>query len=197
MGWTRLALVGLVVALAAGLVVGPGLDGLATAEGDRIGTAGQSDGDTTSTPTVSAATPTSTPASTASTPSGDATTPTADSTSTPTATQGPAFDSEIESIERCGTTCRDVTATLTNTGGAPAENVVVETNVYADDRLLWEGRTDVGTLAAGESYTETRRIELGYADAYAVEQNDGWVTIETIVRFDGGTMTLTERRQVT
>lgn len=107
-----------------------------------------------------------------------------------------AFAYTVDQIEECGQTCRDVTATITNDGNETATNVTVETNIYTDGDLIWEGGEDIGTLEAGAEYTSTQRVELSYGDAAKVEDNNGWITIETIVSFDGGQEVITEERQV-
>lgn len=107
-----------------------------------------------------------------------------------------SFAYVVDNIEECGQTCRDVTATITNDGNETATNVTVETNIYTDGDLIWEGGEDIGTLEAGAEYTSTQRVELSYGDAAKVEDNNGWITIETIVRFDGGQEVITEERQV-
>lgn len=118
-------------------------------------------------------------------------------TATPSmANTSASFAYSVDSIEECGQTCRDVTATITNDGNEMATNVTVETNIYTDGDLIWEGDEEIGTLEAGGEYTSTQRVELSFADATKVENNDGWITIETIVRFDGGQEVITEERQV-
>lgn len=107
-----------------------------------------------------------------------------------------SFAFGIDAIEECGTTCRDVTATLSNDGDGDAANVTVTTNIYADGDLIWEGQETVGDLAAGEAFSSTQRVELGYAEALAIENNDGWITVETIVTFDDGREVFVEERQV-
>lgn len=108
-----------------------------------------------------------------------------------------SFAYTVDNIEECGQTCRDVTATITNEGNETATNVTVETNIYTEGDLIWEGEEDIGTLEAGADYTSTQRVELSFGDAMKVEDNDGWITIETIVRFDEGQEVITEERQVT
>lgn len=107
------------------------------------------------------------------------------------------FTFGIDAIEECGTTCRDVTVTLQNDGAETAENVVVETRIYTDGDLIWDGDETVGTLESNDSHTSTRRVELSYSDAMKVEGNDGWITIETIIEFEDGTEVFTDERQVT
>jgi hypothetical protein len=93
-----------------------------------------------------------------------------------------------------------VTSTVTNRGETTAEDVTVYTRVYAgrgtDGGVIWEGSERVGTLDAGASYTATRRVELSFTDAIAIQRNDGWVTVQTTVRTADRTLTLTDQRQV-
>ncbi|MFC4448852.1 hypothetical protein [Halorussus aquaticus] len=102
----------------------------------------------------------------------------------------------ILTVEKCGSTCRDVTARLDNTGGTPRENVRVTTKMYADDELLWSGTQTVGTLGPGESHTSTKRVDVGFSGGMAISANDGYVTIVTVVRSDSGTTRFSERRKV-
>jgi len=107
-----------------------------------------------------------------------------------------SFAYGVDTIEECGQTCRDVTATITNDGNGTAEGISVETNIYTDGDLIWEGGEEIGTLDASADYTSTQRVDLSFGDAAKVEDNDGWITIETIVRFDSGQEVITEERQV-
>lgn len=102
----------------------------------------------------------------------------------------------IEKIEKCGDTCRDVTARLANTGQETRQNVRVTTKVYADGDLLWTGNESVGTLQPDESHTSTKRVKLSYWEAMKIKNNDGYVTIVTVVRSDSGTTRFEERRKV-
>jgi hypothetical protein len=136
-------------------------------------------------------------------------------TATPTATDGAGsggdettatpverpFAVTIDGVSSCGTTCRDVTVSLTNQQGEPASDVTVATRVYAGNStaaadLVWRGSEDVGALAAGETHPTTRRVDLSLAEAYDVKRADGWVTVETTIRTDERTVTFTERRNV-
>jgi len=113
----------------------------------------------------------------------------------------PPFAFTVDAIEECSRTCRDVTSTLTNQQNTTAADVTVYTRIYAgnstDGDVVWEGSEDVGTLEADGSYTTTRRVDLSYGDAYAIEQEDGWITVETAVETADRTVTLTEQRDVT
>ncbi|MCU4800533.1 hypothetical protein OB920_09140 [Halobacteria archaeon HArc-gm2] len=119
---------------------------------------------------------------------------------TETTTDEPAFTVVADNTEECGRTCRDVTSTVTNRQNATAEDVTVSTQIYAgkegNGKQVWQGSADVGTLAGGESHSETKRITLGWSDAIAVKGAGGWVTIETTVESDDETVTITERRDV-
>ncbi|WP_336025077.1 hypothetical protein [Halobellus salinisoli] len=116
-------------------------------------------------------------------------------------TSTPPFGFVIENIEECGTTCRDVTTTLTNQQDSTAEETTVYSRVFAGqevdpDKEVWRGNESVGTLDAGESYTATRRVDLSYSEAFEVRNEDGWITIQTTVETADRTVTFTERRQV-
>ena len=110
------------------------------------------------------------------------------------------FALDIESVEECGQTCRDVTATVENQQDSQATGVTVYTRIHVgrgtDGDVIWEGTNQVGTLAAGSSETDTQRIELGYFDAIAVERADGWITIVLSIDTDRQTVTFQERRDV-
>lgn len=111
------------------------------------------------------------------------------------------FDLRIDSVESCGQTCRDVTATLVNQQDRRATGTTVYTRIHVgngtDGDVVWEGNHEVGALDAGGSDTETQRVELSYFDALAVQREDGWVTIVTSVETDRQTVTFRERRDVT
>lgn len=114
----------------------------------------------------------------------------------------PPFTFAVDDVEECGTTCREVTATVVNEQDEAATGVAVYTRIYAgqnssaEDDLLWQGKEEVGSLEAGESSTTTERVELTFQEGMAVRQNDGWVTVVTTVETDERTVTFTEERQV-
>jgi hypothetical protein len=114
----------------------------------------------------------------------------------------PPFTFEIDSIEQCGQTCRDVTATVYNDQNRTASNVTVYSRIYAGNSTnqsdrIWSGQEQIGTLEAGGSATRTQRVELSASEGFAVQQNDGWVTIRTTVRSERTTVTFVNRRNVT
>lgn len=135
------------------------------------------------------------------------TTTTADSdggtNDTTTATeQQPPFSFDIVQIEKCGETCRNVTATLYNHQNHTAESVTVYTRIYvgnstASEDVVWEGKEDVGTMAPNGSHTSSRRVELTYSEAYQVKQHGGWITIVTTVQSENVTITFENQRDVT
>ncbi|GAB6879474.1 hypothetical protein JCM17823_17480 [Halorubrum gandharaense] len=107
-----------------------------------------------------------------------------------------AFDFGVDDIEECGTTCRDVTATLSNVGDEPAEDVTVETTMFTDGDIVWEGTEELGGLDADEAFTSTERVDIGADDAARIEANDGQVTIETVVVFEDGQDVFVEEHDV-
>lgn len=119
-----------------------------------------------------------------------------------TTNETPPFAFTINSIDDCGRTCRDVTATVDNTQNESASEVTVYTRIFAGENstetnnLVWEGSEDVGTLAAGDSHTSTKRVDLSLQDAAKIDGNDGWITIVTTVDSDEKTITVRESRQV-
>jgi len=161
-------LVALAIVGAAAIVVGPANDATAT--------------DTDTGP--SGAVETAVPASTAT------------ATATATAESAPDVAMRVRSIETCGTRCRTVTIGLTNRGDGAARSVSVATEITTGGSLVWEGQSDVGRLAAGETVTRTRTIRVGYVDAARIERNDGQIRIETTVRTASGSRTFTEQRTV-
>lgn len=151
-------------------------------------------GDDTATPTATATDGgTATPASDTATPAG---------TATPTATPfGSAFSYAINEITECGSTCRDVTATLTNDQDDAAEDVVIVTEMYAgnqtsEDALVYTSNESAGTLGSGESHTFTQQLELTLSEAADVRDEDGWVAIVTTIHSEGETKSFVTRRQI-
>ena len=124
----------------------------------------------------------------------------AGATTTERSTPRPPFSLQIDSVETCGRTCRDVTATLVNRQDRRATGTTVYTRIYEGQGtggdVVWEGTHEVGTLAAGASDTETQRVELSYFEAVAIQQNGGWITIVTTIETDRRTVTFRERRDV-
>ena len=124
----------------------------------------------------------------------------AEQPTTTTPTETPPFTFVIDSIEECGQTCRDVTSTVTNQQDATARNTTVYTRLYVgngtDGDVAWQGSERVGTLDPGESATATKRVELSFSEALAVQNNDGWITVQTTVETVDRTVTFTDRRQV-
>lgn len=112
----------------------------------------------------------------------------------------PPFEMRIESVESCGQTCRDVTATLVNHQDQQATGVTVYTQIHAGDStdgdVVWEGTQDVGTLDAGAAETDTQRVELGFLEAAKVQDSGGQITIRLTVETDQRTVTFVEHRDV-
>jgi hypothetical protein len=111
------------------------------------------------------------------------------------------FDLDVLGTEPCGTTCREVTVRLRNERNATARDVVVTTRIYSGNTTdegarVWEGRREVGTLAAGASTTATERVSLSYFEALSVKRTGGWVTVVTTVESTAVERTYRERRKV-
>ncbi|WP_280536647.1 hypothetical protein [Halopenitus sp. POP-27] len=123
------------------------------------------------------------------------------STTTSSADTDP-FSFTIDETEECGTTCRDVTATLYNEQDETATGITTYIRIFAGEDntdandVVWEGTADVGTLEAGASHTTTERVELSLQEARAVDRNDGWITIQTTVESDDTTVTFRNSEQV-
>lgn len=103
---------------------------------------------------------------------------------------------EIDGIEECGLTCRNVTATLSNVGDGTARNVTVNTTLYADDRPVWNASRNVGRIGANESYTATERVTVDVDEAQAIQENEGYATVVVEVTFDEGRARFERRREV-
>lgn len=110
---------------------------------------------------------------------------------------GTAVDFELETAPpgECGSTCRELTAALTNAGSADAHDVIVVSVVSAGGTELHRLREPVGDLPAGETYRTTERVELGPVDAMRVRQH-GRVTIEHVVAAAERRETFVERIDV-
>jgi len=119
-----------------------------------------------------------------------------DSGSTATATQEQPFEFVIQNITKCGQTCRVVNASIVNQQSSAAEEVTVRSEIYTGGDKIWQGSSEVGTLGPDERYTDTKRVELSYGEAYKVQQNDGQITIKTFVQTSERTYVFTEERNV-
>lgn len=129
-------------------------------------------------------------------------TPAADSGGTATASSEPRpeFAFTVDNTENCGQTCRDVTSTLENTGNETATGVTVYTRIYAghvtSGDVIWQGTEDVGSPDPAATFTTTKRVELSLSEAATVQNNDGWITVQTTVESDQRTVTFTDERRV-
>ncbi|GAB7094239.1 hypothetical protein JCM30237_13910 [Halolamina litorea] len=120
-----------------------------------------------------------------------------DGSTTATATPQPdPFAFVIQNISECGNTCRVVNASIVNQQSTAAEEVTVRSEIYTGGDKIWQGSSDVGVLESGERYTDTKRVELSYGEAYKVQQNDGEITIKTYVETAEATYVFTDTRNV-
>ena len=111
-------------------------------------------------------------------------------------TTGGPFDLSVENITSCGETCRVITATLTNQGNDTAENVTVTSTVLAGDTVITERRTQVDNLSPNETVTRTIRVSVSLDDVRAIQQNDGRITIRTVVTSEQHNETFVANRTV-
>lgn len=113
----------------------------------------------------------------------------------------PPFAFEVESIENCGRTCRDVTVGLYNQMQEDAEDVTVHTWIYAGnstdrDDVVWADRHEVGTLGGEEVHRSTDRVELSVQQANNVRDEDGLITIEATVESQEQDITFVSKEEV-
>lgn len=116
-----------------------------------------------------------------------------------TANSQPPFSFVIENIKKCGQRCRNVTASITNNQNETATGVTVRSEIYTGSNYnnkIWQSSSDAGELAPGESYTDNKQVELGYSEAYAVQQNDGEILIKTYIVTDDQTFVFKDERDV-
>lgn len=99
---------------------------------------------------------------------------------------------DVEQIEECGNTCREVTLTLLNEGRKDWEDVVVDARLTAGGNLIYSGEEEVGDLASGKSYTTTREVNLSADDMVAVQQNDYVVTVRIVINGSGFSGVITQ-----
>lgn len=95
-----------------------------------------------------------------------------------------AFELAPFELTECGSTCREVTTTLTNTGSTDATTVHVSVTVSAGETLVWETDEVIGQLAAGAGVTRTHRVEVDLGTALALQETGGEMTIETLITSD-------------
>lgn len=89
------------------------------------------------------------------------------------------FGAEVESIEKCGTTCRTLTYALRNTGADAAADVVVGIRVFTGGENVYDEDQAVGTIDASSQRTGiTRDIDVGLMGAQNIKSNDGEIRIE-------------------
>lgn len=112
------------------------------------------------------------------------------------------FTFTIDALEECGFTCRDVTATLYNNQNETETNVTVYIRIFAGENntdtedVVWQGKEEVGTMDAGDSYTTIERVELSLREARKIDRNGGWITLLTTVESDDTTVTFKDSEQV-
>ena len=116
---------------------------------------------------------------------------------TGTATAAPQpFKFVIQNITECGDTCRVVNGSVVNQQDTTAEDVTVRSEIYTGGDKIWEGSSDAGSLEPGETFSDTKRVELSYSQAYKVQQNDGDILVKTYVETSETTYVFKDERNV-
>jgi hypothetical protein len=92
------------------------------------------------------------------------------------------YDVDVGEVRECGTTCREVSIALTNTGTVAATELVAETRISTGGTIIWTDTESIGRLDAGETYRTTRRVELSVEDGARVRRNDNVVSIQLVLR---------------
>jgi hypothetical protein len=106
----------------------------------------------------------------------------------PTATPGISFDVDLTSVERCGRTCRETTATVTNTGDRTTVNTTLNVRVYADSvdgDPVYIFREPLGNLTSGASVTRPVRLNFAFREAVTLCQADTVVFLAIITADEG------------
>lgn len=107
-----------------------------------------------------------------------------------------AFEVTSVAVTECGTTCREATVTLANTGSTDATNVHVSATITAGETLVWKGDERIRRLTAGAAVTQTHRIDIGLEDAVAIQRNNGQITIKVTIVSDQQSKQITNKRRV-
>ncbi|TYL36774.1 hypothetical protein CV102_21110 [Natronococcus pandeyae] len=107
-----------------------------------------------------------------------------------------AFDVAPLSLTECGTTCREATTTLRNTGDRDATDVRVFVTVFTDETVVWETEECIGRLASGAGVTRTYRVDVDLGTALAIRENDGRLTIELTIESDQQTERIVREKDV-
>lgn len=115
---------------------------------------------------------------------------------------GPAFAFTVESVDRCGRTCREVNAALHNRRDEVAKGTVVYTRIYAgnstdEEDLVWADNREIPSVEGGGVYRSTDRVKLSPQKAEEVRENDGLVTVEATVEGQHGTERFVAREDAT
>ncbi|GAB7020359.1 hypothetical protein [Halostagnicola bangensis] len=113
-----------------------------------------------------------------------------------TAESDVSFELAPYELSRCGTTCGEATTTVTHTGNTDATGVHVTVQLSADGALLWETDETIDQFEAGASITRTERVDLGFSDLLAVRENDGRVTITTVIESDQQTERIVREKEM-
>lgn len=122
--------------------------------------------------------------------------PTPGANETRTVNESRQFTIDATIADRCGDRCRRVVANLTNEMNETAHNVTAVTRITVDGERIWKRNNTLGNVSANESVQRRARVTIGFRETLRIMGNDGRVTLNTTVYWDGGSATFTERRRV-
>lgn len=83
---------------------------------------------------------------------------------------------DLKRMSNCGLKCRELPATLRNTGDETAHDVSVRAEFFCKGKLVEVNKNkfqemDLGTLQPSGTKTETFRLEVGLKDSICIKSN--------------------------
>ena len=108
------------------------------------------------------------------------------------------FELNSGSPINCGETCRQTTATLTNTGDYTAHNVKVNLNIYNNiGDSVYSTQKSLGDIPGGQSKSDTAVINTdcgSILSLYSKCRDHMPLTLKTDIIFDGGTQNFPDQQ---
>lgn len=98
------------------------------------------------------------------------------------------FDAKIDSISKCGRTCRTLKYTIQNRGQVVASNVSVQVQVFTKGEKVYQDMQTIGKVGSRSQLTKlTHEIEVGFGGGSKIKNNDGKVVIKLTPKSSSGT----------
>lgn len=107
-----------------------------------------------------------------------------------TATPAPSieFNAILDSMSKCGLTCRKIEYTLQNRGQLSADQVTVGIQVHTRGDQVYDETQSVGNLQARTQKTGiTHQIDVGIGGGNKIKNNDGQITLTLTPEAKNGT----------